>query len=179
MSRAPRRVIFLGCEGESEQSYGALLKRLADEARLPIHIDTYNAAPAGDSLAIAEKVVARAKRKRGLYGSQYVMLDADLAQRQPDKARRAEILLTRERIVAIWQRPDHEGLLLRHFQGHERADPPAGTSSTALRRVWRDYHKNYNAADLQVKLGLVEIWRAAGVTPALEALLLDIGLRRP
>jgi hypothetical protein len=30
----PRQRIFLGCEGESEQGYGALLSRLAEEMDL-------------------------------------------------------------------------------------------------------------------------------------------------
>jgi len=50
-----RSRIFLGCEGESEQSYGAFLQRLADERGLMVHILSANLRPAGDPLALAEK----------------------------------------------------------------------------------------------------------------------------
>lgn len=178
-SIVPRRVIFLGCEGQSEQSYGVFIKGLADEARLPIHIEAYIASPAGDSLAIAQKVVARAKKGQVAFSARYVMLDADLAEAQPDKARAAQALLDAEGFVAIWQRPDHEGLLLRHFDGHTRDNPVRGRAEAALLRVWPGYRKNCPAVDLRARLNLESVWRAAAVTPELEQFLQDIGLPRP
>lgn len=177
-SRALRRVIFLGCEGQSEQSYGAFLKGLADEAGLPIHIDAYNASPAGDSLAIAQKVVAKARRSSISFSARYIMLDADLAEAQPNKARAAQTLLDSEGFVTIWQKPDHEGLLLRHFAGHDRANPARGRAETELLRVWPGYRKNFPAADLRTRLNLEAVWRAANVTPGLDRFLGDIGLPR-
>lgn|GEM_PF-2814786 len=37
---ARRRRYFIGCEGESEQGYVALLQRFANEAGLAVHLDT-------------------------------------------------------------------------------------------------------------------------------------------
>jgi hypothetical protein len=106
------------------------------------------------------------------------MLDTDLRERMPDEGRRAEDLLRREGFIAIWQRPDHEGLLLRHFDGHERADPPAGQAMAALRAVWDGYRKNLPAADLQKVLTRDHVLRAAGVEAQLMALLIVLGLVR-
>ena len=52
-----RARVFLGCEGESEQGYGAFLQRLADDNALHVHILAVNLQPAGDPLTLAEKAV--------------------------------------------------------------------------------------------------------------------------
>jgi hypothetical protein len=66
----PRRRFFLGCEGESEQSYGALLQIVADESlQLRIHLDL-QLLGGGDPLAIVEAAVEKAReraRNRGRF----------------------------------------------------------------------------------------------------------------
>ena len=96
----------------------------------------------------------------------------------PDRGRRAFELLQWEGFTTIWQKPDHEGLLLRHFAGHDHDDPARGRSMAALQAVWPGYHKNMAAADLQRQLMLEHITRAAGVTEELMALLRMLGLCR-
>jgi hypothetical protein len=62
----PRRRFFLGCEGESEQSYGALLQIVADESlQLRIHLDL-QLLGGGDPLAIVEAAVEEARNARGI-----------------------------------------------------------------------------------------------------------------
>ena len=62
--RVPRRKrFFIGCEGESEQGYAALLQRFADEVALIVHIVAKVMTKAGDPLAMAQRAVAEIKRK--------------------------------------------------------------------------------------------------------------------
>lgn len=175
-----RARIFLGCEGESEQGYGVLLQRLADAESLKIHIVIRNLQPAGDPLALAERAVLyfdKENRKAPLAGKA-ILLDADRLSDPPDRGRRACALLQQEGFLTIWQKPDHEGLLLRHFAGHDHDDPARGRSMAALQAVWPEYHKNMAAVDLHRQLSLDHITRAAGVTQELMKLLRMIGLCR-
>lgn len=175
-----RARIFLGCEGESEQGYGVLLQRLADAERQKIHIVVKNLQPAGDPLALAEKAVLlseKENRKAPLIGKA-ILLDADRLVEPPERGWQARELLKREGFITIWQRPDHEGLLLRHFPGHDHDDPVRGRSLAALQAVWPGYHKNMAAVDLRRQIELEHIVRAAGVTEELMTLLRKIGLSR-
>lgn len=173
-----RSRIFLGCEGESEQGYGVLLQRLADIAELKIHIVIKNLQPAGDPLALAEKAVRQFEkdREKAPFIGKAIMLDADRLEEPRDRGLRALELLTREQFTAVWQRPDHEGLLLRHFSGHEKDNPPRGAAMASLQAIWPDYQKNTAATDLQRNLTLDHVTRAARVTPELMSLLRLIGL---
>ena len=175
-----RARIFVGCEGESEQAYGVFLQRLADNAGLKVHIVTKNLQPAGDPLALAEKATHffdKENRKAPFLGKA-IMLDADRLSEPSNRGHQALELLKRERFATIWQRPDHEGLLLRHFAGHEHDDPPRGMSMPPLQSLWPGYHKNMAAADLQRQLTLEHVKRAARVTTELMSLLAMIGLAR-
>ena len=172
-----RTRIFLGCEGESEQGYGVFLQRLADEHRLHVHIRPVNLRPGGDPLALSEKAVqAYAKEeKKGGFAGKVILLDADRLSEPPDRGLTALDLLRREGFTTIWQRPDHEGILLRHFAGHEQDDPPRGRSFTALQAVWPGYHKNMSAKELKRTLSIAHVQRAAVVVPELRVLLTLIG----
>lgn len=173
-----RSRIFLGCEGESEQGYGVLLQRLADSEELKIHIVIKNLQPAGDPLALAERAVRQFEKEsqKAPFIGKAILLDADRLEEPRDRGLRALELLTREQFTAIWQRPDHEGLLLRHFSGHEHDNPPRGRAMASLRAVWADYQKNTAANDLQRHLTLDHVIRAARVTPELMSFLRLIGL---
>lgn len=182
MSKRPfikrRARIFLGCEGESEQSYGAFLQRLADDDGIMVHIVAVNLRPAGDPLALAEKAkkAFAAEERKGKFSGKVILLDADRLNEPADRGARAVQLLAHERFTTVWQRPDHEGLLLRHFPGHQYDDLPRGHSLNALAAVWPEYHKNMPASDLKRKLSLHDVQRAAGTIPQLQPLLALIGL---
>lgn len=83
-----RSRIFLGCEGESEQAYGALLQRFADRADLKIHIVIRNLQPAGDPLALAEKAVREVSKegRKAPFAGKAIMLDTDLLEEQRERA---------------------------------------------------------------------------------------------
>lgn len=173
-----RARIFLGCEGESEQGYGAFLQRLADAKNIRVHVVAVNLQPAGDPLKLAQKAALafdRETKKGGPFAAQAVMFDTDRLADLRDGGQEVQTILDRKRFISIWQRPDHEGFLLRHFEGHERRDPPPGASIGALTALWPGYHKNMSAAELQARIGLEDVLRAARVEPSLRALLRFIG----
>lgn len=177
-----RARVFLGCEGESEQGYGALLQRLVDASGAKIHVVPVNLQPAGDPLELAKKAerkLAEEIRRGGPFAAQAVMLDTDRLPELPDGGLEARAILARSGMIAIWQRPDFEGLLLRHFAGHEHDDPPRGRSLAALSALWVGYHKNMSAAELQRRIGLDHVSRAAGVEPDLAELLKRLKLIAP
>ncbi|MGO6694436.1 hypothetical protein ACCS54_20525 [Rhizobium johnstonii] len=60
-----RKRTFLGCEGESEQSYGALLARIVGKQKTDFFLDTVLLRPGGgDPLALVE--LAEKKKKQGV-----------------------------------------------------------------------------------------------------------------
>lgn len=174
-----RTRVFLGCEGESEQGYGAFLQRLADAKNSKVHVVTVNLQPAGDPLKLAQKAALafdREMKKGGSFAGQAVMFDTDRLVDLQDGGQEVRAILARKGFISIWQRPDHEGFLLRHFDGQEHRDPPRGASMAALTPLWPEYHKNMSASELQAKLGFEHVLRASGVEPDLRTLLELIGL---
>jgi hypothetical protein len=107
------------------------------------------------------------------------MLDTDRLEELPDGGLEARAILARCEMIAIWQRPDFEGLLLRHFAGHEHDNPPRGRSMAALSAIWADYHKNMSAAELQRRIGLDHVLRAAAVESDLAKLIKLLKLTAP
>ncbi len=177
--RPQRQRIFVACEGGSEMGYAALLQRRADEAGLAIHLDVRECR-GGDPLKIVEKAVeelnSRGKR-RGAYHRQAIFLDADGRNVSPDRTRVADRLIVDHRFLAIWSQPAFEALLLNHLPGCNRLRP--ATSGLALQQLqdrWPKYHKGMTAIELQPRVDLVAIRRAAAVFPQLHKFLLEIGL---
>ena len=183
-----RTRLFLACEGKSEMSYGFFLQRLADDGGLRIHIVMVELEATGNPFVLAQHAVSDFERQEALdeknkknRGNRLVgkaiLLDTDRAEEHPEEGRRARELLKREGFTAIWQSPDHEGFLLRHFPGCENKKPPRGTSMTALKREWPEYRKGQmTPADFMKKLSLEHVRRAAGVTPGLQEFLEAAGL---
>lgn len=180
MSRIPqRRRIFVGCEGESEGSYVALLGRLSEDRNCHVHLDRANLR-GGDPLAIVEAAVREFRsrvRRRGPYAAQAVFLDADRRAIAPERAGLATDLATRFNITLIWQEPCHEAFLLRHLPDCERLRPPtAQAAMMELQRRWPDYEKAMPAVSLATRLSLDAVLRAAAVEASLRDFLIAIGL---
>ena len=143
----PRRPIYLGCEGSSENGYGALLNRLASEIHtLHLHIHHEILQPgAGDPLALVQRAVERIanlQRRRATFAITAVLIDRGTAQKNA-----AAAALAAEHGIdhLIWQDPDHEGFLLRHMPGCAQHRPPQGASLATLRQHWPDYDKARSA----------------------------------
>lgn len=170
-----RRRIFIGCEGASEQSYCALLRRLAQQAGLHVHIDPHILQPgAGDPLELVQRAVAKIRseeHRRAPYAVKAMLLDDG----EKDKCRAASRLATDAGIHLVWQRPDHEALLLRHLPECQNERPPRGTSLAALTRKWPEYEKALPMLQLARKIEVANLSAAATVEPELHSMLRLIG----
>lgn len=171
-----RRRIFLGCEGESEQSYGVLLARLVEMHHRRVHIDAVVLQPGGgDPLAIVERAVEAMRRRaasNGAYAAQALLLDRDKLGLAPERDARIEGLALRHGFLLIWQEPCHEALLLRHLPGCGTLRPGSTERAAAeLRARWPGYRKGLPAVQLGIRLTEAAVLQAASEDAALTALL--------
>jgi hypothetical protein len=178
-TRIPQRQrIYLGCEGESEQSYGRLLNRITDDAGLHLHIDCDVLQPGGgDPLALLETAIRKIRQKvlnRGPFVNCAVILDADKLRVSPDRDAQIRRLVQAHGIHLIWQRPCHEGFLLKHLV---QQDPPStGLAVAALARLWPEFRKGMSATELAMRIDQESVRRAANAEPDFRAFLALIGL---
>jgi len=82
-----RTPIYIGCEGASESNYAAVLRDLARDRDLPVHLTIEELAPgAGDPLArltLAVQRIANMRSKRISPVASFAFLDEDQAVREP------------------------------------------------------------------------------------------------
>lgn len=182
----PQRVrIFVGCEGESEQGYIALLQRLADAAGLALHLDTVVLQPGGgDPLAIVELAARRMtqrERQSGVpYAHRAILLDADKRGQQPQRDDRATVIAAGAEITLLWQEPCHEALLLRHLPNCAQLRPPqTPVACQQLVQRWPNYRKPMPAARLAERIDAASLARVRVVEGALAGFLVAIGLLPP
>lgn len=176
-----RRPVYIGCEGVSEVSYAGFLQDLLREAGLPVHLVVEELGPgAGDPLArvdMAVRRLAHLRRTRAAPAERFVLLDDDQAQRDPQRAERAQRTAAENDMVIVWQRPCFEAVLLRHLDGRATHRPPdTPGAGRALVRDWPEYRKPMTRFDLARRLDLAAVLRAAAVEPELDALLRCLGL---
>lgn len=177
-----RKPIFVGCEGESERGYIALLGRLAEAEGLAIHLDPVLLKPGGGDpcglIELAARKLAEKVRARGIqYHAKLVLLDQDLVGKVPGRDARGIQIAVEAGLQLIWQSPCHEAVLLRHLEHCQALRPPTTPLAEAqLRQRWPAYEKGMAAAQLAVRLDLASVQRAALVEPALANLLQIIGL---
>lgn len=182
----PQRVpVYIGCEGESEQGYVALLGRLAEQAGLAVHLDGILLQPGGgDPCAIVERGIQRLeerRRKRGSgYRANFILLDDDRLGAAPQRDAQLVALAAASDIHLVWQSTCHEALLLRHLENCATLRPQTTQIAGAqLRQRWADYRKPLSAADLARRIDRAAVLRAAAVEPDLRVLLQIIGLVEP
>ncbi len=178
---AQRRRLFVGCEGESEQGYVALLVRIAEAARLPVHLDAVLLRPGGgDPLGLVELAAKRAAertRKHGAYEARFVLLDDDKLGAAPPRDAKIEAVRAAAQIQLVWQRTCHEALLLRHLQGCVQRRPAStALAIAALLQEWPAYKKGMAASRLAEKIDREAVARAAPVEPDLATLLEQAGI---
>jgi hypothetical protein len=100
----------LGCEGESERDYGALIGRLLENRRRDIHLDVVLLKPGGgDPLALVElarKRIAEGERKsESPYVHRAVLIDTDRLGQAPLRDVQIAPIAQATRMRVIWQRP--------------------------------------------------------------------------
>ncbi|HEY0148123.1 MAG TPA: hypothetical protein VGB70_03890 [Allosphingosinicella sp.] len=178
MRPVPQRTrFFVAGEGDSEYSYALFLQRLADQLGLHIYLDR-SIGGGGDPLATVEQAVEDLRKglRRGSYRGRFVLLDADLIGRDPNRDQKMRNLCARWQLDLILQDCDHEAVLLRHYNGHQTRRPPAGSAETELRRVWQGYSKPMAADDLLKQFGITDVRRVAGVEPDFQRMFRALGL---
>jgi hypothetical protein len=175
-----RTRIYLGCEGQSEQSYGARLGQIAEAAGLQLHFDNDVLQPGGgDPLALVQLAIRRIREKearRGIFAFRSILLDRDKVGLKPERDAQIGQLSCRNRLHLIWQEPCHEGFLLRHLDGHQTARPiTSDLAEQALKSVWAEYQKAMPAIRLATRIDLQAVRCACSVEAALAAFLDQIG----
>jgi len=172
-----RRRIFLGCEGESERSYGRRLFALVEAHHHRVHLEAVLLRPGGgDPLTLLGRAIDHIllqKRTRSGYAHHAVLLDSDLRGLRADRDEEATRLAHRYRIRLIWQDPCHEAFLLRHLEGCDHLRPATVQEARIeLARRWPTYQKARTSTQLAGLIDAVAVRRAAAVEPDL-AILLD------
>jgi hypothetical protein len=177
----PRRRIFLGCEGESEQGYGALLTRIAEGLALHLAPQVVLLRPGGgDPLALVRLAIAKSReeeRKRGAFSIKAVLLDQDKLGQSPERDGLLYDEAARNELHLIWQEPSHEALLLRHLPGCQNLRPATTLlAQQELLRRWPEYRKPMSSMRLASRIGVDEVTAACGVEPSLCDFLRRCGL---
>ena len=177
-----RTRFFLGCEGMSEVSYARAIEEIAKDERLPITFDV-SRFDGGDPSVIAASAISSAAEKESEidpFKAKVLLLDRDrLDEKNRQDSDKILKLLKDNGFITIWQQPDHEGFLLRHFSGYEDIRPPKGRSMRALQKAWPNYKKGMTRRDYIKKIRLHDVKRAADAHPDLKSFLQIIGLITP
>ncbi|MDR3753163.1 MAG: hypothetical protein P4K93_05430 [Terracidiphilus sp.] len=178
--RIPQRArIYLGCEGQSEQSYGKCLNVIADTLGLPLFLDC-DVLGGGDPLSLVERAIRGIHErvtKRGAFLHRAIILDTDKLGNAPERDGRVALLAQKHRIHLIWQHPCHEGFLLRHLPDQETMRPQTSELALeALKRIWPEYRKGMPAIELATWIHAQALRRAATVEADMRDFLAQIGL---
>ena len=173
----PKRVIFIGVEGESDRAFARFLEGCCDREgrRLSLLIKPGGG---GDSVSVVEEAgryLARNPEKRGIR-DRLVLLDRDRIPQDLKAGRDAQAAASRWSLKIIFQDPNLEGLLFRLHSGHERRRTTAGDAMTELLKVWPEYRKPPTADQLSRRFTLSDVRRAARYDKELRQLLEILGL---
>ncbi|VVM06174.1 RloB domain-containing protein [Methylacidimicrobium tartarophylax] len=181
LSRRRKKVIYVGCEGKSEEAYVALLNEFIKEQKLDLWLEADRLNPgAGDPLELVRKASKHVRKEgRNAFAYKVILLDQDRCSQNPQKAKEARELAEKEGILLLWQDPNHEGFLLRHLPGCQDQNPTtAEEAERRLRQKWPEYEKPMARKDLEKRIDWDGVRRAAGKLPCLQSLLEKIGLVR-
>lgn len=179
-----RLPVFLGCEGESEQAYGQLLNNVLRDQGYHVHLEVVALTPgAGDPVVRvirAEQEIRRRSERRTPFRLKAILMDSDQVLHDDIRRREAEVHARRLQIRIIWQEPCHEAVLLRHLPALTQRRPATSSEAiAALVRAWPEYRKPMTRQQLQARLGVDDIERAASVETGLAELLQAIRRLRP
>lgn len=179
--RTPKRVIWIGCEGESEVSYVRLLQILINELTLPFHLESTNlGSGAGDALSRVELAIRKLehfKPRRVKPHKLFILLDSDQNQATPDRFERAKAKALGKQITILWQDPCFEALLLRHLENCATRRPPdAITANAHLKKQWPEYTKPMSAQQLRKRLDQSRLSQVAQVEPEFKNLFQTLGI---
>jgi hypothetical protein len=176
-----RRRIFVGCEGEGERSYIALVQTIVNNVHGKVHLDAQLLQPGGgdpfDLARRAEEVIAQIERRREPYEERYLLIDRDKFGILPDRDQQMAATLRRIDARVIWQDTAREALILRHLPGCATRRP--ASTRIALQQLlqrWPEYEKTMSATKLATRINLASLRQAATVEEDLRAFFASIEL---
>ena len=173
----PRRVIFIGVEGESDRAFVRFLERCCEREGQRLHL-MVKPGGGGDSVTVVEEAgrhLARHSEKRGIR-ARLVLLDRDRIPQDLKAGRDAQAAASRWNLKIIFQDPNLEGLLFRLHPEREQRKIAAGDALTELQKVWPEYRKPPTADQLSRRFDLSDVRRAARHDEELQKLLEVLGL---
>lgn len=175
-----RRRVFVGCEGDSERAYAALVRRLLEQQHQKVHLDHVILRPGGgDPLALmklAAKHIKQASRDGVPYVAKFLLLDSDKLGISPNNDQSCLALAAASGATLIWQETAHEAFLLRHLANSAALRPPTTTVAyQQLKARWPQYQKPMTADQLGRRIDRPAILQASQVELSLTALLTTIG----
>jgi hypothetical protein len=170
-----RKRIFFGCEGESEQSYGALLQRIANDQQTPgVFLDVH-VLKGGDPLAIVEAAIQKEReqtRKHGNFALRALLLDQDKLGQLRARDDQIPARVASAQFILVWQRPCFEAMLLHHLPGCQALRPATtALANAAIQQHWPGFHKPMSGQLLATRIGMAEVRLAASVEPELQLFL--------
>jgi len=173
----PRRPVFVGVEGKSEQAFVKFLQHLCDEHGRHLSLICAKGS-GGDTVTIVREAHRSWKRRRGRiqFKDRLVLLDQDRVDTDLQAGLIAEAMASELGFEVIYQTPNLEGLLIRLHPGFEQKSVARGTEGERLRKLWRQYSKPPTAHQLIRQFGLDDLRRAAQYDEELKRLLDVIGL---
>lgn len=174
--RKVRTRIYLGVEGEGEQSFIKFLQMLADQNGLYAHLDCQVLGGGGYQSMLKRALHYRTRKSKAKFS--VLLVDGDRDQRNDDgwtldQLRREAI---RETLQICVQNPNQEGLLLRMLPGNENLQPNVTMAHKQLFKQWPRYEKPIDARMLSLKFKLDDVLRVARVDSDLNNLLSIVGL---
>ena len=172
----PRRVIFIGVEGKSDQAFVRFLGHCCEEAGLHLHLEV-KPGNGGDSVAVVEEAARHLKRSgKSNISDRLVLLDRDRIKQDLQAGRDAQAVASKAKLEIIFQEPNLEGLLIRLHPGQENRRIAADNAITELKKVWPEYSKPPTADQLSQRFTLSDVQRAAQHDSELQRLLEVLGL---
>ena len=173
----PRRVVFIGVEGESERAFIRFVERCCRDEGLHLSV-SIKLTRGGDSVSVVDEAGRHLARREGTreIENRLVLLDKDRIEEDQKAGRDARAAAAKWDLQLIFQHPLHEGLLLRAASGTRAAQGQGTGALKELRRVWPDYRKPVTANDLTRRFSLSDLRQAARYDAELRRLLAVLGL---
>ena len=168
----PRRPVFLGVEGKSEQAFVRFLQHLCDKHGRNLSLICAKGT-GGDTVTIVREAHRSLMKRRGRiqYRQRLVLLDRDRVDADRKVGLDAEAIASELGFEIIYQDPNLEGLLTRLHVGFEQKSVARGTEGERLRKLWPEYRKPPTARQLIRQFGLDDLRRAAQYDKGLRRLL--------
>ena len=173
-----RKRFFLAVEGESEQSFIKWIGRLADEQGLHLHLETRVIGGGGFSNLVSEAHRMRtvAARHGTPFRESFLVIDSDRAATGDWSTDKVRAHAKELGLIVCFQRPNHEGVILRMFRGNEMSNFSRSSVDHQIQAVWPNYQKGQNAEKIAQRYLVDDLIRMAKYDEDWKCLLKAIGL---